>query len=107
MTSHQTQDFLDLSNIKIDPITCVDCIDWEEIPVSTVQSDIEQGRLLVEKTFDGISWQEYPGSLTTLLSKILKKLPQSRKYHHVEQGFSDTLIQQLMSAVKVKNCTSA
>ena len=100
MTYVQTQEFLDLANVKIDPVTCVDCINWNEIPISTVKNDMEQGRLLVAKTFNGISWNEYPGSLTALLSKILNKLPQNREYHHITQGFSETLINDVMTIVK-------
>ena len=103
MTCIQTQDILDLANVKIDPVTCVDCINWNEIPISTAKNDIEQGRLLVAKTFSGISWNDYPGSLTALLSKILNKLPQNRKYHHVTQGFSETLINDVMVIVKNNN----
>lgn len=100
MTCMQTQNYLDLASFKIDPITFVDCINWNEIPVSTVKKDMEQGRLLAAKTFNDVSWNDYPGSLTALLSKILNRLPRSRKYYHVTQGFSDTLINDLMKIVK-------
>ena len=100
MTCMQTQDFIDLKNIKIDPATCVACIEWSEVPISTVKNDLEQGRLLMQKTFKGVNWSDYPGSLTSLLSRILKQLPQNKEYHHVTQGFADTLINDLMTIVK-------
>ena len=106
MTQINSQDILDLATIKIDPITCVNCIDWDEIPISTAKNDVEQGRLLAEKTFREISWHEYTGSLTALISKILIKLPESKRYYHITQGFSEILINDLMKIVKIRDTQS-
>lgn len=102
MAQTNSHDILDLATIKLDPVTCVNCIDWDDIPMSTAKKDFEQGQLLAQKTFREISWNEYPGSLTALISKILTKLPESKKYYHITQGFSEILINDLMKIVKTR-----
>ena len=102
MTQIISHDILDLATVKPDPVTCVNCIDWDDVPLSSAKKDFEQGRLLAEQTFREISWNEYPGSLTALISKILTKLPESKEYYHITQGFSEILINDLMKIVKTR-----
>lgn len=102
MTQIISHDILDLATVKPDPVTCVNCIDWDDVPLSSAKKDFEQGRLLAEQTFREISWNEYPGSLTALMSKILTKLPESKEYYHITQGFSEILINDLMKIVKTR-----
>jgi len=102
MINLQTQNIIDLNKVKIDPLTCASCIDWAEIHTGSAHDDWEQGKLLVAETFIDINWQEYAGSITRLISGILKTLPQDRQYQYVIQGFSDTLIVDLMKVIKKK-----
>ena len=100
MINAQTQEIIDLNKVEIDPVTCVACIDWNKVPISSARNDWERGKLLVAQTFEDISWYEYPGSLTGMISEIHKALPQSKKYQYIIQGFSDTLIVDIMKIVK-------
>ncbi len=100
MINMQSQDIIDLNNIEVDPITCVSCINWNEIPISSAKDDMERGRLLQARTFEDISWYEYSGSLTGMISKILNALPQNKEYRYITQGFSDALVVDIMKIVK-------
>jgi len=103
MTKLQTQNIIDLNKVRIDPLICASCIDWSEIHTSSAHDDWEQGKMLVAETFIDINWQEYAGSITQLISGILKTLPQDRQYQYVTQGFSDTLVSNLMKIVKKRH----
>ncbi len=102
MINLHAQNIIDLNKVKIDPLTCASCIDWTEIHTGSAHDDWEQGRMLVAETFIDIDWQQYTGSITRLIPEILKTLPQDRQYQYVTQGFSDTLIVDLMKAAKKK-----
>ncbi|HED36371.1 MAG TPA: hypothetical protein ENJ08_19415 [Gammaproteobacteria bacterium] len=102
MINLQAQNTIDLNKVKVDPLTCASCIDWAEIHTGSAHDDWEQGRMLVAETFIDINWQEYAGSITRLIPEILNTLPQDRQYQYVTQGFSDTLIVDLMKIVKKK-----
>ncbi|VAW69653.1 hypothetical protein MNBD_GAMMA09-2663 [hydrothermal vent metagenome] len=103
MINMQSQDVIDLNDIEVDPVTCVACINWNEIPISSAKDDMEQGRLLEAKTFEDIIWYEYPGSLTGMISKILNALPQNKEYRYVTQGFSDALVGDIMKIVRIRD----
>jgi len=103
MINSQTKVAIDLNKVKADPLTCVNCIDWNEMHTISAREDWEQGRQLVAQTFIDISWQDYPGSLSGLLPKILKTLPQDKEYQYITRGFSDTLIVDLMKVAKKRH----
>ncbi|VAW64784.1 hypothetical protein MNBD_GAMMA11-821 [hydrothermal vent metagenome] len=100
MINSPTQSVIDLNKIKVDPLTCASCINWNEIRTISAKDDWEQGRLLVAETFIDINWQDYSNSITALIPKILRTLPQNKQYQYVTQGFSDTLIVHLMKVVR-------
>lgn len=87
-----------------DPVMCMDGINWGGMNTGRVSEDLDQGRLLAIETFRHIDWVDLAstGISVSILSGILKKVPEGRKYERLVQGFTDEVTRKLLKAVMEK-----
>lgn len=92
-------DFIDQNDEKDDPIECIARIDWSQFSKSRPQEEWQHGWMLARQTFQNVDWNQQPGQTASILSQILKKIPQEKTYHHFVTGFKDSLTSILMREV--------
>ncbi len=87
-----------------DPAMYMDDINWDGVNTGRVSEDLDQGRLLAIETFRHIDWVDLAstGISVSILSGILKKVPEGRKYERLVQGFTDEVTRKLLKAVMEK-----